>query len=81
MAWTPTDEDRAIATGRRFGFRLSPEVACDLLAVRGVQMQNRKLVALVSLIRHDTTNELLASLVYCDREDVVGGADEEDDGA
>lgn len=82
MAWTPANEDGGAARGRRFGFRLSPFVRCDLLEVRGVQMRNRHMVAMVSIVCDDVMGEWTASLVTCEREDLARAAEDEgDDGA
>lgn len=80
MPYKPVDEDRVAASGRRFGFRISPYVTCDLLAVHGVRMRNQRLVAMVSVIVDAVTDEWSAGLVYCEREDLVNEPDE-DDGA
>lgn len=78
MAWTPTSEDFAPAVGQRFGVRLSSYVNREVLAVRGVRMRNTRLVAVVSVVVDDVTDEWSASLSYADRGELANPPDEED---
>lgn len=79
MAYQPVDEDRGVASSRRFGVRLSPYVTCDVLAVRGVQMRNRRLVAVVSVVKDGVRDEWSASLAYAERDELSGALPEDED--